>query len=331
MALAPNPTAVPRKGYRINLKPPHDREARRGKALRWVNLLGTTAVVTLAPIGFFAYWGSFVGSGTTKFGILVGIAAAAALDTLLLRRMLVSNPEWAAYVTLDPFRGENIPYGPGWHPTHWWEERNKDGNYSLEVVTKTFKVMVQTKTAQVEVTGMFEYQVDLSGITNFIGIDESTIDTGFTGYIQAYLTEKFAEKTAEEARSSINSVNSDLGAEFMGVEDETGDTVADFEKKYGLRTVSVVVSGLALPANVQKARDAIDEGAQLFAIIAATLGIDTQELKARIDDGRITKADFAEYRREAMAISDNAKMEYKRIDGNVGATVADALTGGSKT
>lgn len=329
MALAPRAATPPRKGYRINIKPPHDNEARRNRLTRWVNLLATMAVVIAGPVLFCAYWGSFVGSGSTKFMILVGIGIAALLAPLVLRRMLVSNPEWAAYVTLDPFRGQNIPYGPGLHPTHWWEERNKSGNYSLEVVTKTFSVGVQTKTAQVVATGMFEYQVDLAGITNFIGIDESTIDTGFTGYIQAYLTEKFADKTAEEARASINSVNDDLGNEFMGIEDDTGDTVADFEQKYGLRTVSVVVSGLKLPEAVQKARDAIDEGRQMHAIIAATLGIEPAELTARVDDGRISKAEFAEYRREAMALSDNATMEYKRVDGNVGATVADALTGGN--
>lgn len=323
-------TSVPSKGYRIDVHPPHDREVlQRDKWSRWICLVCIVIITTLVPIMFAAYWGSFIGSFFTKVGILAGLAIAAALLSRVLPRLLISNPEWAGYVTLDPFRGENVAYGPGLHPAFPWEERNADGNYPLEVITKTFEVSIQTKTARVIVKGVFEYQVDLPNITTFIGIAESTIDEGFTAFIETFLVEELAAKTAQEALTKVGDLNTILENEFMGVVTSTGDTVTAFEQENGIRAVSLVVTRIELPAAVQKTRDAIDEGKAIFGVVAAMLGLTEDELKAKRsgDPKEISDERYDALVDQAMAVSDNAEM--KIVKGNVSAALANTLFGGN--
>ncbi len=326
-------TSVPSKGYRIDVHPPHDDEItewQRDRWSRWVCVICLPIIALLVPISFATYWGSLIGTFSAKVGFLIGLAGAAWLLIQLMPRLLVSNPEWAGYVTLDPFRGENIPYGPGLHPAFPWEERNADGNYPLEVITKTFEVSVQTKTAKVTVKGVFEYQVDLANITTFVGIAESTIDEGFTAFIETFLVEALAGETAQDALTKVSTLNANLENEFMGLTTQTGNTVTEFEKENGIRAVTLVVTKVELPEAAQKARDAIDEATTIFQAVAALLGYTPDELKTKLADNTITHEQFQQARREALALSDNATLEFKRVDGDIGPAIADALSGGRK-
>lgn len=331
IAIAAAGTSVPSKGYRIDVYPPHDRDVlQRDKWSRRVSLVCIIIIATLVPVTLGAYWGSFIGPFFTKVGLIAGIVGAIVMLRWLLPSLLISNPEWTGYVTLDPFLGENVAYGPGWHPCFPWEERNADGNYPLEVITKTFEVSVQTKTAKVTVKGVFEYQVDLTNITTFIGVAESTIDEGFTAFIETFLVEELAGYTAQEALAKVRTLNEILENEFMGVVTDTGDTVTEFERENGIRAVSLVVIKVELPESVQKSRDAIDEAAVLFEAVAVLLGYTPTELKAKLADHTVTQEQFQQARREALALAQKATMEFKRVDGDIGPAIADALIGGRR-
>lgn len=320
----------PSKGFRIDIERPYDSAAERGRKLRWVNLIVTLVLVVLAPVLLLSWWGSFIGPASTKVGLLAGLGVAGYLVYLVLGRLLVSNPEWGAYMTLDAFTGQNVPYGPGLHPSYWWEQRNKDGNYSLEVVTKVSEISVPTKDARLAADFVFEYQVDLPNIQNNVGIDESTIDDGFTGFIQSFLTVELADKTAEEGRRLVSEFNRKLADRFMGIELAHGETITEFEKKNGIRAVAAFIKGLRFSEGVQQTRDAVDKGKVIFGIVAEMLGLSQDELRAKRTGTTPAMSDkqYDAYVDQALALSGNADM--KIVKGNVGAALADNLFGGPK-
>jgi hypothetical protein len=324
------PSAAPSaaKGLRIDIQIPHDGVAKRDSLMRVVSLIGFSTIALLVPVFFGTLWGSFL--GIPKVGLLAGLGGAIVLLIPLVTRSLVSNPEWTGFVTLNPLNGHNIPYGPGLHASYFWEQRNKNGNYSLRVVTKTFEMAVQTKTSQIIVSGIFEYQRDLARLVNNIGIDETTVNAGYTGFIDNFLTSNLAEKTAEEARVQVEEVNGLLADQFMGAPSADGTNLVDFEAQNGLRTVTVAITGLRLPADVQKTRDAVDEGTKVFEIMASLKGVSVKQLKKLIKDGKLTKKEEAELRRAALATSGNAEMKiFEGSQSNLGA-FGDVVGGANK-
>jgi hypothetical protein len=196
-----------------------------------------------------------------------------------------------------------------------WEQRNEEGNESLEVITRLFTVGVQTKTAKVEAQGSYQYAIDLANITNFIGNDASTIEEGFLAFIQSFLTEEYANLDAETARAKIGDTNERLADEFMGKEDG-GLTPVDFERKFGLITVSVVIKGLILPQAVQDARNAIDEANTMFEVVARLHGMSKEELKTKRDSGEINDKTYKEWLNRAMTVSKTATMRINVIEGD---------------
>jgi len=318
----------------IDLEPPRDKDAVRNRWSRYISLLFTVAIVLVVPVLAGAFWGSLFAPIASKIGGLAGFILGTYFLLRLQSRLLVYNPEWSAYVSNDPF-GENVPYGPGVHPSHIWEQRNKRGNYSLELVNEAFSVSVQTTTASVEAVGQFQFMIDLRRINNFIGVvgvDESAVHRGFTAFVQSHLTQRLAGKSAEEARASIGELNSGLQAMFAGRDGQ----VMEFESKLGIIVVSIMISTLKLSDAAQKTRDAIDEAEQLFRVMAKLSGEDPAEFAAKVRDKRIDTKDFERLLNRAMAVSENATMQINVIEGDLGGAAAAALTrlfnnnGGSK-
>ncbi len=319
------------KGLRLEPRTPHDSYAIRDRETRWGVLIICGTLTVIAPTLLGSIWGWFIGPTSTKIGFLAGLGGASVLTTLLVVRSLVSNPEWTGYVTLNPLNGYNIPYGPGLHPTFFWEQRNKTGNYSLKVITKTFEIPVQTKTSQVIATGILEYQIDLAHIANNVGIDETTVDAGYNGFIENFHTVRLARQTAEEALTRVDDINHDLENQFMGhATSPGGETVGDFEVKYGIRTVAIALTGLKLPSAVQKTRDAVDEARKIFEVMAELKGTTPEKLREEINSGRLSKQEESELRHAALAASENA--ELKIYEGNLGGlgALGDVISNGKK-
>ncbi len=317
--------AADENGYRIELKPPHDHQAPRNRFSRLVVFLAVVAVLAGVLIPFGMLWGSFFSGWMVDKVGLVGFLAALGIFYILERRLFIYVPEWKAYVTQDPFSGYNVPYGPGLHISYPWEQRNADGNEPLDVITKPFSVSVQTSTSQVQVEGSFQYAADLARITTFIGNDVTTIEGGFIAFFESFLSERYAGKDAENARTGIGDTNKALADRFMGTQD--ADTTS-LEDKFGIIAVSLVITKLKLPDAVQKTRDAVDEAAQMQKVVAKTYGIEPEELAARVKDGRISLNDYNKMLNRAMSISENAEGEVKIFEGLEGVGAAGAIIAG---
>lgn len=139
--------------------------------------------------------------------------------------------------------------------------------------------------------------------------------------------------TAEEARKDIANTNIALSNAFMGT-DISNTVPINFEAKFGIVTVSLVIKSLKLPAAVQKTRDALDEAAMLHGIVAKMIGTTPEGLTAKLESGEIDKERHDKLLNRAMATSENATMDINVIEGNLGNAVAMGLSrflgGGNK-
>lgn len=310
-----------RAGLRIDVEQPQDEDVERNRLLRWGVLLTTTALTTLGPMGLMYSWFSRVGPNAAKFGLILGLAASAALTIFALWRMIVSNEEWSAYATLNPITGTRVIYGPGWHPALPWEERNAAGEISLRVVSTKFEVGVSTRTSSLVAKGSLDYQVDLEMLQNYIGIDPSTILTGFAEYVRSFLTSQISNGTAVQAQEKVDFINDRLADEFMGTiipathGKEHGSTTTNFERKFGIRVVSVFIATLELPPDVQRTRNALDEATRLNLVCAELMGLTKEVYDAKVNAGDLSPDQVADLQRRAMVISGNATAAYDRVDG----------------
>lgn len=311
-----------RSGYRIDLRAPHDSQiTTRNCFARWMAFIITVVVVLGVPALFLGYWGWFLGNGTiATFSGLIGFCVGGEfLARMIPNRMFVYNPEWTGYVTQNAFTGTMVPYGPGLHLSHWWEARNKSGNYSLKVITRDFKVNIQTATARADVSGMYEYAINLAKIERAIGIHESTIESGLTAFIKSFLISRCAAKDAESVRGSISELNESLAQEYM---DEKGvENPSSFGTKYGFITVSIVIDNIAFSETVQKTRDAIDKAAALHEIVSRLYGFQPKELAMKLASGEIPVRDYNAMLNRAMATSENAKMDINVIEADIPALI----------
>lgn len=317
-------------GYRIDLRPPLDKKDvmpdQRDRLTRWL-YVGTVCALTIGVPALIAQdWASTVGLPE----VLTYIASAIAGTTIgaigiSSLHLFIYNPEWQAYVTQNAFTGEMIPYGPGLHPSFSWEERNRQGNYSLQVITRTFEVQVQTKTARVTVKGKYEYAINLSVIEKAIGVDSSTIETGLTAFISSFLTDRCAGEDAETVRKNVKQYNEALAAEFMAAQTPQmpDKTPATFGDNYGFRTVAVVIDSISFPEAVQKARDSIDEADAIHQVMAKLAGMTPAEFAAA--QKTMAHENYINYLNRAMAISDNATLKIDVIEGNIASGAAALL------
>jgi hypothetical protein len=324
-------------GYRIEVERPQDSEIKkRRRGARVISTVVSSIVILTIPMVLIGWLGLLAGSVTT--GCVVGfIIGGITLSIVGPKRMLVINPEWCGYVTQNIFdKGAMVAYGPGMNFSHWWEQRNADGNYSLKVQSKPFDIPVTTGSGKVIFAGQYEYVIDLSLLDLAIGVSQSVVEKGITAFIQNFLTVESADKMSKDVRSeeALKKLGGNLQRLMM---DDTG-MLANIRKKYGYKTVAVIIDKVTLPDDVQKTRDAIDEADALFEIVAKLHGVSKEDLKERVKKGGdISPADYQKMLLRAMAVSDNkTSIDVKVIEGLEGspagavAATLDALKSGGK-
>lgn len=323
-------TATARKGYRIDLPTPKDEQVTRNRWTRMLSFILFSALVVGGPTALATWWGSVVGH--PLIGGLAGFWIGGFIASRLIPdRFLVNNPEWTAYVTQSMFGGEMVVYGPGLHLSHWWEERNKTGNYPLKLVKKSFSQSVATATSKAIVDGQFEYAVDLPHADRAVGVSESTVEAGASSLIENFLTSQCSKKDTEWVRTHIDELNELLSDDF---EDTTvkGLSPESFRKKYGFLIVSIVITKISFTDAVQKTRDAADESLNTLKIVARLYGYgeDVAALEKDVRSGVIKPDAYTEMLEHAQAESENVKMDVQVFRGNVPSLPGQLAKGGRK-
>lgn len=285
--------------YRIHLQKPMDSDIKtRSRFARFISVVASVAALVMVPVLLVGYWGSLLDHEVA--GRLIGfIIGGIALANIAPSRMFVYNPEWRGYVTQDVIFGGMVPYGPGLHLSHWWEQRNAEGNYNLEVMGDPFSIKVTTTTATITINGQYERTIDLSLIERAIGTDPVSVGKEIESFIESFLIQWCFGKTAEQIRAAVKEMNQALAAEFVA--DDNPIRMA-----YGFKGTSIVINKIAFSDDAAKTRDAVDEAAVLFRVVANLYGLTEMELKSRIASNAITPEQYQKMLTRAMAVSDNA-------------------------
>lgn len=306
----------------IHIEPPDDADEisgeLRNRATRVLSGLLTSTAIFVAPtalgwgIGTLVSFAPFIPLSPLAPPILAaaGLWLGVSFFKRISKRLFVYNEEWTGYVTQDPLSGSNVPYGPGWHFAHWWEQRNQSGEYDLHVKTVPFSIAVPTKTAQVVVTGNYQYAIRLWSLIQFIGSGRDTVEKGLTAFIEQQLTQQLTQKDAESARNEVKTVNENVSKVFIGSNASGG-----YEVQYGITIANIVISKIALSDEAQKTRDSEDEADALAKTVAKIAGYSAAEYLARRADGRINDKQHMEFYRAAMGVSGNASYAVHAIEG----------------
>ena len=331
------------KGYRIDIEIPTDRMVPRDRKSRLLSAVAVGTLMIATPALFCGYWGSLVSPTASEVGEILGaFVGSVSYLWVFAHKIFLYNNEYSGYVTQNPFPnllnfvdkgvdqndGMEI-YAAGPHLTHFWEQRNRKGNYPLKVTTQVIEVSVPTKTSKVTVTVYFEYMEDIRHLDRAIAADNDTVIMGYQSYIASFLTQELSKMEASEAVQADDDLNQKLCSKFMGIRDKSGRKFSKFETQYGIKTVSLVVSNIKLPEDVQTTRDAIEEGKEIHKIAAAILGVTPEELTKMQTDGKIEPKLMIELRKEALAMSKNATMSIVDIEGTSGSPIA--VIGGNGT
>ncbi|HEX9608988.1 MAG TPA: hypothetical protein VGA06_02150 [Candidatus Paceibacterota bacterium] len=293
----------------------HDKRNRTG---RWAVFVLATLLIIFLPVAIFTWVGQFF-FGLPQWGAAVGLVIGGSIYSYILPEyMLITVQLLRGFVTQNIFSGDRIPYGPGWHPTYLWESREKKGNAPLDLITISISEEVPTKSGQALVKTSLQYMPNLRFITNFVGIDETTIRDGFAALIRSFLSSRLAGFTLEEARNNIGNLNDELESSFMTLAVDVKDSnvsAQEFEETYGIMTVILTIEGIDYPPAVQKTRDAKDEAEQQLGVVAQLYGMTVNALQKKIDSKEIPLADYNAMLDRAMAMSENATMSVKSYHG----------------
>lgn len=283
------------------LEPPQDSEiTTRNRYTRFLSVFVTALLSFSLPTIFGILIGSIFGSGGAWLLGLAGFGVGGWFLGKISKRLFVYNEELRAYVTNDPFTGQNVPYGSKINLSHPWEQRNKDDEYDLQVKNVDFELPVQTEDSNVIVEGSFQYRIDLSNITTYIAVNPGTIEGALVAFIKTFLTSTLAGYSLEEARKNIVDINAKLKEKFVSASEAD-----DLQLKNGIKTVNLFLTTFKLPPQVQETRNSVDEAKQLAIVVATLANMTPEDYAQARKDGKITHQQHKELLDRAMAVSNN--------------------------
>jgi len=345
----------------------YDSAVKRDRWSRWAFLV-ISLVVFLAGPGLVVYGliGIVIEVPDLMVApiMLVGAMLGGAIFSNYLPNYIVSVPQIQGFVTVNNvmallgFKGvTDVVYGPGWHVSYPWEKRSEKSNFSLEVVTLEFEETVPGKDVRLIVTGALQVEAAVSRGARYIGIDEETLRKGGLEIIKGQISQDLHDKTGDQAKSMVIEETESL-MDLFGIKrtgqdkpksenskrdpdgtDSTGGktkSVAEFEKRYAVRTVAVTISGIDLPEDAQKTRDAVDEADKALTGVAAMFGYRNKDsLITAIESKVITPEQYLEMLDRFLAKSGDANMNINalKIAGlglDVFGPLATKLLGGEK-
>lgn len=321
-----------------------DADVKRDRVGRVILFVASAVLAGVIPATFVAFFASYVElRGFTSLGFIVGLVAGELWFAQIAPRFFVVVPQAQAFVTLNNLiaffgikRNPNNVFGPGTSLEWPWVTRGEKSNLSLQIITLPVAEKVPGRDTQLIVAGSYQFKVDIRKASRFVGIDESTIRGGMIDMILSEISRELADMFADEAKSknNIRALNEYLGEKF-GVDGRdhrlAAPEVQEFENRYGIASVAVIISGIDVPDDVQKTRDAIDEAAQAVKSVAKMFGMEENELKQMIRDGRISPEQYIEMLDRTLAQGKGATMNIQahKFGGLDLASIIKALKGGS--
>jgi len=309
----------------------------------WFLVLSLVFVFSIPTLFGLWFTTGLVGGSLQAFITLVlGLAGIGAFAWPMGKYYLINAPQLVGYVTQNMLSGKRVPYGPGLHVSFPWEDRDALGNVSLDIITRRFGEEIPVKNGKMKVTLALQYAGDIRNITGFVGVDESTIEGGFMALIRSFISAEGANvKIQSDRKKMIEKFNAGLAEKFQGITaqitaEEDPDAqlmnISEFEKRYGVHVVSIVVEGVDYDDNLQKAIDVAAKSEIIEAAVMKALGFTTKKdfrearelwLKGDPDNGiepktrGVSPEQITSVREEIMAQAGDAEMKiYRGLKGS---------------
>jgi len=203
----------------------------------------------------------------------------------ILPFVLVLIPEVTGLVVLNFFTGNLRGIGPGLHFKFPWEIVRKENFFSLELVTRGVEeTYAAADGPQMKVRWSIQYRPDGRNLTQYITVDKTTIERGFSDVISSALSSVIGGKQAEEARTQIKEIEKTvleaLEVEQMKSHGANTSAKGKLEEEYGINFVLFKIADIDFSDDYQQARAG---KARMQAIIDAASKIAVDK------DGKPTK------------------------------------------
>lgn len=300
-----------------------DKNVERNRSLR--TLLGITI------LGAIVFVVVSVGLGFGPIGVIVSLSVAGLLVAAVIPWVTVQVPYTWGLVAENSITGNPVVYGSGWHFRYPWEMITEESNIDLRERTRIYEdLTIATETDELKVKISFQWRPDLMNLATFRRMDDSTVESGFFEPIERFVSSRFAEMNANEARQSQSILSRLLLAAFQGTADEAIRDIPDnhsqkeklereeklFEREvgaledgFGIHVVQVNVSDIDFSDEVKQARAAVAEHKSLEEVYHQIAG-GKDAFEALSAEAR------ADIRAEARVITGNATERQLNLRGN---------------
>ncbi len=280
----------------------------RKRFRRSVVFFATPALLALVLGSLFGYLAvTFIGDERFyEIGFTVGAIAGLVSFLAMKHNFVVQNDTTGLLVTLDQLQSllgkkPHVVYGPGTHFSYPWEARFAKNNIPVEEVAEDFSFTAICVDGTISGTGSFRLRPDVNNPINYLS-GVAAVSKDFADLLKAFITDWFADKSLQQAVSLKHELNRDLKNHFAG------NGVMEFEERFGIQVGDITVGELKLSAEVEEARNAINEAAIISQGTAIMLGYDTvAKMQNAVTRGKITQAEVEAAQRRFMVVSGQIK------------------------
>jgi hypothetical protein len=242
-------------------------------------------------------------------GLAIGFAGGGFLLSKIAHLYIIHVRALSGFMTINNLGtlfglGKSyVKYGTGTHVCYPWESRDENNNASLEEVSESFTATVQCLTGVVTVKGSVRLRASLPLLDIYLG-GVAAVVGDLSDLIVTKIASRLSSKNVADAISDIEGINNDLAEKF-----DNGSEMTKFEKRFGVDVGDITVAEILGSAEAQKTRNAIDEAVNIFTAMEKLGGYEPGKLREAIDSGKVTPVKEEALRKQAMAVSENAKMD----------------------
>lgn len=239
------------------------------------------AFTSLGLIAFATFWLTTLLPFDMAWILGIGLAVLAV--SYALRWFLVSVPEATALLLINvlgktthdnPFSNQR-GVGPGLHFKWPWEQA-KVGNYiNLRLITQDREEDYPSKAGpMMKVKWSFQYRPRIDLLPQYIGVDETTINTGIADMGSSFLSREISGKKVTEVKSKQKEIEDGLKGIYE-VEERKLETL------YGIDVMQVALHDVDYEASYQEALAAKARANRIREISKgfAKDGVDPREAK----------------------------------------------------
>jgi regulator of protease activity HflC (stomatin/prohibitin superfamily) len=248
--------------------------------------------------------------GLEHFGGLLGSYGGLWLFYNVFPRLTVNVPRLQGIVTSNTFKnGRLVPYGPGLHFRLPWEDVEANDWVSLQDMTNTENVGIQSKGAKLNISFQFRWRPDVSRLDIYFTHGITTINNALSGLFKEFLSSQLALYEATDVLRGMRVLSmyakmvfrladkideNSLSADELKFRDIIEQNLPDPARRavaaeallsrqeaFGIEMLDFEIIKVDFTLDVQKAKDAVEEARAIANGAMVILGINPDDADAQ--------------------------------------------------